>query len=36
MGKFIEMLKWAASFVVGFYIGFEGLKALTETIKMGP
>ena len=35
MGEFIEMLKWGASFGVGFYIGFEGLKALTESMAMG-
>lgn len=35
MGEFIEMVKLGASLGVGFYIGFEGLKALTETVVMG-
>ena len=35
MREFIEMVKVGASLGVGFYIGFEGLKALTETVVMG-
>lgn len=35
MGEFIEMVKLGASLGVGFYIGFEGLKVLMETVAMG-
>lgn len=35
MSDFIEMMQIGLGLGAGFYIGFEGLKAVTETIAAG-
>lgn len=35
MNDFIEMIQLGLGLGVGFYIGFEGLKAVTEVIATG-
>ncbi len=35
MNGFLETITWALPFGIGFYIGFEGMKALTEALAAG-